>query len=142
MLNSFPDPFLPPRPDPTNQRPRRVTPSESARLLCCANPSRSSGHEIVQRCVLNLSSIPHDVIDLSSTSIDVLNLSFPLPRGLLTQVPVRPDILDRPPVIWHPALFEHSCISRTNSTKANGTGEWVLLRFASLTGPHCSHGWR
>ena len=50
--NSFPDPFLAPRPDPTNQRPRRVIPSESARLLCCVNPSRSSGHEFVQRCVL------------------------------------------------------------------------------------------
>ena len=47
-----PDPFLAPRPDPTKQRPRRVTPPESARLLCCVNPSRSSGHEFVQRCVL------------------------------------------------------------------------------------------
>ena len=49
--DSFPDSFLVPRPDPTNQRPRRVSPSESARLLCCVNPSRSSGHEFVQRCV-------------------------------------------------------------------------------------------
>ena len=49
--NSFPDPFLAPRPNPTNQRPRRVTSSESARLLCCVNPSRSSGHQFVQRCV-------------------------------------------------------------------------------------------
>ena len=46
-----PDPFLAPRADTTNQRPRRVTPTESARLLCCVNPSRSSGHEFVQRCV-------------------------------------------------------------------------------------------
>ena len=45
------DPFLAPRPDPTNQRSRRVTPSESARLPGCVNPSRSSGHEFVQRCV-------------------------------------------------------------------------------------------
>ena len=50
--NSFPDPFLAPRPNPTNQRPRRVTPSKSGRLLCCVNPSRSSGHEFAQRCVL------------------------------------------------------------------------------------------
>ena len=50
--DSFPDPFLAPRPDPINQRPWRITPSESARLLCFANPSRSSGHEFVQRCVL------------------------------------------------------------------------------------------
>ncbi len=88
--NSFPDPFLAPRPDPTNHNPRRVTPSESARLLCCVNPSRSSGHEFVQRCVLlnsgclfvsktrtqPVANLIH-VLDLLPISIDVLDLSFP-----------------------------------------------------------------
>ena len=46
-----PDTFLAPRPDLTKKRPRRVTPSESARLLCCVNPSRPSGHEFVRRFI-------------------------------------------------------------------------------------------
>ena len=90
------------------------------------NPSRSSGHEFVaypwilvvcssqsepsRRTQLvvrpsrrtHLSSIHHDVLDL-----------FPLPQGRLNQVScaTKNAILDRPPVIWHPARLEHSCIS-------------------------------
>ena len=55
--------------------------------------------------VLILSSISIDVLDLLSISIDALDLSFPKPQGPLNAT------LDRPPVIWQPALFKHSCIS-------------------------------
>ena len=54
----------------------------------------------------------HDVLNLSSISVDVFDL-FQWPQSRLTQDSgaILSAILERPPVIWHPAPLKHSCIS-------------------------------
>ena len=116
LHDSLPDSFLAPRPDQTNQRPRHVTPSESARLVCCVNPSRSSGSDCLNlQCessqrtrVVN----PRMFLTPCQSQSTLSTSRFCCPRAPDSNPSAtRNANLERLPVMWQLALFRHWCIS-------------------------------